>query len=222
MSSKEIIQETLAKQIITCALPPGTILDKNKISEDLGVSITPVREALILLAQQGLVEMVPNKYSRVSLIDIDFLREKAFIRSALECSVAEHLAQRGLSDEEMAKLNAFVDAQEIAVHDEDFEAAHNIDFCFHKFLCELTGFQRLWDTIEQSRMHILRAINCGPLPLVNADKKGAVNEHKLILSALAKGKKSVARNQMAKHIEHLDKHIQRLPPVYLSKSSLQK
>src|SRR5215470_9879494 len=81
--------DQLREMIITLELAPGTILHRQELQEMFGVSSTPVRDQLLRLAEAGLVDIIPQSATRVSLIDIGQAREAQFLRRAVEIEVAK-------------------------------------------------------------------------------------------------------------------------------------
>ncbi len=214
VTAKMQIYEWLKSEIISNRLKPGAIVDKNELKEQFNVSLTPLREALILLSHDGLLEFNPNLNTRVTLIDIDIVRESVFIRAALEGSIAEALAEKGLSAEELAGLHAILAAHEAALGRKAIAEVYQLDFSFHQRLSELSGYQSLWKHVEQYRIHIDRVLNCSPdnLQLIRA----SFNDHKKIVEAIAQCSAAVARNRMRKHVSRIMQDISSLPSEYVA------
>ena len=86
-SAAEIAYDQLRQAVITLALPPGTILSRADLAARLGVSQTPVREALIRLQEEGLIDVVPHSATRVARIDLASARETSFLRLSVEVEI---------------------------------------------------------------------------------------------------------------------------------------
>ncbi len=86
LSVRDQTLETLRRRIISLQLPPGEPLSENELAQELGVSRTPVRESLILLREEGLVQVFPQIGSFVSLVDLGRVAEAQFVREAIECA----------------------------------------------------------------------------------------------------------------------------------------
>jgi DNA-binding IclR family transcriptional regulator len=91
-SAAETAYEALRAALISLALPPGTVLSRSAVAARLGVSQMPVREALIRLQEEGLIEVVPHSATRVSRIDLASAREAGFLRLAVELEIVRRLA----------------------------------------------------------------------------------------------------------------------------------
>ena len=92
LSVRDQTLETLRRRIISLQLPPGEPLSENELAQELGVSRTPVRESLILLREEGLVQVYPQIGSFVSLVDLGRVSEAQFVREAIECASLRDLA----------------------------------------------------------------------------------------------------------------------------------
>ena len=100
-----VAAERLRELIIEGVLPPGTRLNERQLGQQLGVSRTPLREALRVLAAEGLVEIAPNRGAQVVRLSADDIRESFEVMSALEALSGE-LACRHVTDEEVAEIKA--------------------------------------------------------------------------------------------------------------------
>jgi len=87
-STASIVYNGLRQQIVNLTLKPGTLLVEQKLAQEYGVSRTPVREGLVWLASEGLVEILRNRGAMVAPIRVDAVRTAQFVRESLEVSVA--------------------------------------------------------------------------------------------------------------------------------------
>src|SRR5918997_1736271 len=85
------VYEELRRRVLSLELPPGASLSENELAAALGVSRTPVRESLILLAEEGLVQVFPHVGSFVSRVDPDGVADAQFLREAVELAALEDL-----------------------------------------------------------------------------------------------------------------------------------
>ena len=88
-TNRRVVYETLRRKVLTLDLPPGTALSENELAAALGVSRTPVRESLILLADEGLVQVFPQVGTFVSRVDPDRVRDAQFLREAVELAALD-------------------------------------------------------------------------------------------------------------------------------------
>jgi DNA-binding GntR family transcriptional regulator len=92
------VHSTLHHLIVHCVLPPGSPIREKDLSEQMEVSRTPIREALLQLEKEGLVEIYPQSGTRISKISMEEVRESHFIREAMESATVRFAAQQGDSE----------------------------------------------------------------------------------------------------------------------------
>ncbi len=126
LTREEYVARALREAILQGELKPGTRLDQTKVAQELKVSRTPVRNALLLLTNEGLVEMVPHVGAVVSEVSPEGIEEIFFLRGVLE-GVAARLAAEQMTDEDLAALQQTLDSLD-AADDTDEWLALNRDF----------------------------------------------------------------------------------------------
>jgi len=129
-------------------MPPGLMVLEEQLARTLGMSRTPLREALIRLAHEDLVEIIPRRGMRVKPVTLRDLREIDEVLACLEVQAAERLATRRLTDEECAALQAAIDGMDAGLQAEDMDAWAEADFQFHSLLFELCGNAHLMRTAK--------------------------------------------------------------------------
>lgn len=92
-TAREYALRVLKENIISLELAPGSMVSENELSSELGLSRTPVREALIDLSKTQIVDVLPQRGSRISLIDYNYVEESRFLRSVLESAVVELICE---------------------------------------------------------------------------------------------------------------------------------
>ncbi len=155
--------EQIRRRILDNAWPPGHRALEQEVALALGMSRTPVREALVRLQSEGLVEVVPRHGMRVLPVSPTDMKEIYQIFTALECMAAELLATRRPSKAELAPLLKATTAMDEALKADDLEAWARADELFHAQLVELAGNRLLhatmmnyWDRAHRARMFTLR------------------------------------------------------------------
>jgi DNA-binding GntR family transcriptional regulator len=133
----------LREQILVNHLKPGHQALEEEISQHLGMSRTPVREALIRLSQEGLVEIVPRRGIRITPITPRDVREVGQVLACLECEAIRLLALRRPTRELLAPLDGAVAAMDAATEVEDMDSWSAADLRFHRLLFELCGNSHL-------------------------------------------------------------------------------
>ncbi|ODT66156.1 MAG: hypothetical protein ABS75_28480 [Pelagibacterium sp. SCN 63-23] len=150
------VTNSLRRAIVTLALPPGTALDKSAICTQLGVSRFPVSEALARLAEEGLVDIAPQRGSTVSLVKIADVREYMLIRKGLESEALRVLI--GKHDAEVIDaLHANMAAQREAASRDDAETFHQIDVDFHDIIFRSMRLTKVKTIIDRARANLDRA-----------------------------------------------------------------
>ena len=201
---RDIVFKTLREAIITGDLQPGERLMEIKLANELGVSRTPVREAIRKLELEGLVIMTARKGAEVAPINEKDLKEVLEIRKSLE-SLACELSCRNVKDSDIRKLRSI--NQEIArgVDNEDIELITKKDVEFHEIINTLTDNQRLIQMLHQLKEHIFRYRFEYIKEMKN--KQTIVDEHNRIIDAIASKDPKRASAEIEQHIETQERYI---------------
>ena len=158
------VHSLLHQLIVHCVLPPGSPIREKNLSEQMEVSRTPIREALLQLEKEGLVEIYPQSGTRISKISMEEVRESHFIREAMESATVRFAAQQGDSEfhnQLNSRLQEFKDSLDTAEKDRLFE----LDELFHKTIAEFCFQNRLWKITNIAKSHIDRVRHLTlPLP----------------------------------------------------------
>lgn len=170
--------DELKRRILDNDLPPGTQALEQEIALLLGMSRTPVREALIRLSQEGMVEVRPRHGMRVLPIAVADLREIYDLLAGLEATAVDILARRGLTVAESQLLDRQLADMAAALQRDDLDAWAEGDTRFHRTLVELAGNQRLLGMVEAIRDQSHRArmvtLRLRPKPSLSNDEHAAV------------------------------------------------
>ena len=142
------VYQVLRSNIIKLHLKPAQRISENEISEALGVSRTPVREAFIRLAEDGLIKITPQKRSIVSPIDLDQAEEARFVRLALEKTVIKEASGR-LSELDRAELLTNIETQHECQRLKDYDRMLAADNDFHRLIFRACGKERSWHFIKK-------------------------------------------------------------------------
>ncbi len=199
----------LRRVILTGRLAPGTALSENELSAQFGISRTPCREALIRLAEDGLVTIYAQRGTVVAPIDADGVAQAQFIREALEVAVVGELAGRAERpdlDGARALLREQARAAAKHAHDRFFE----LDEAFHRELCALAGRAPVWPVIAgvKTQLDRVRFLSL-PDPRRIAD---ILEQHGHIINAVDGGNVAGARRAMRTHLRAVLTTIATLEP----------
>ncbi len=189
----------LKQQILANVLPAGSQFLEQEIAERLQMSRTPTREAMVRLANEGLVEVRPRHGMRVLPISPKDMSEIYEIITALESSAAGLLAQEGSNKEELSPLIAAVEDMDRALADDDLDAWADADYSFHKHLVDLTGNVRLMGLMSTYRDQVQR-VRITTLHLRPRPEKSN-EDHRAVVSAILAQDADQAREVHRRHRE---------------------
>lgn len=216
--AREQVYLTLREAIVSAELEPGRRLSENELADLLGVSRTPVREALARLRDERLVAIVPQLGTYVTLISQQGVADAAFVREALECS-AIRLATPAADESSLAALQANLAAQERAVSEEDAEAFDRLDDALHQSLCDLSGHDVAWTLSRRANGHLDRVRRLSlPDPAYMGEM---VDEHRQVLAAVADRDADRAEQLLRHHLRMVLSslpHIEAEHPEYFEES----
>jgi len=133
----ELAYSQLREAILTTRLRPGTPISENELSAAIGVSRTPIREAIRRLAEERLVELTSQYGTTVSRIDANRARQAIFVRQTIECEILQHCGS--LDDGQLAELERQVLLHERVINAGDAIAAARMDDEFHAALMGFCG-----------------------------------------------------------------------------------
>jgi DNA-binding GntR family transcriptional regulator len=198
--------DRLRSMIISLALPPGSALSRAALAGQFGVSSTPIRDALMRLDEEGLVEVFPQYATQ----------QAHFLRQALELEIVRGLAMK--HDEALiAELNAAILRQQQFAKAGDFEKFMAADNEFHARLYEAADKQDLWTLVRSRSGHIDRLRR---LHLPSSGKaQDIIRHHKLIVKAIADGRPDEAQGHLRTHLSGTLSELDRIRaryPEYLS------
>ena len=197
-SKADAVYGELKEAILSGALEPGCLIDKAGLCEKLGVSRFPVSAAVSRLSYDRLVDVAPQHGSFVARISLNDVRERFFIRSALEGEIAAEAARR-MSRADKDALMANLKKEAAAVEVEDRATFYALDVAFHHILTTRLGMARAHDVLEALRVHLERARR---LDYVSAGRlRAALKEHASIAAAIEGGDSSAAREGMRRHLD---------------------
>lgn len=205
--SSDRIAQQLRRMIVSLELPPGSLIDETRLITDLGCSRTPLREALLHLAHENLVEVLPRRATAVANISIFDLQQNFEARVELEMATARLAAER-ISEAELRELDDLV--ERLARLDDNASALDltELDMAFHRKIVEASENRYLVDA---------HACIHGPAQriAVFAYSRGkyvayTVDEHRPVVAALRSRDGEQAARLLAEHIQKGKERILKL------------
>ena len=206
-SLKQKAYLALQKSILDLEFRPGQLLRKNDLCKRFGISRTPLSEAIALLVQDGLVEVVPQAGTYVARFSMEDLLEGAFIREAIEVAAIMKLAEI-ISEPQLLELRRNLRLQRAFIEDGDSQGFYALDAQFHAILLNSTGYKRLNRVADSAWMNVNRVRRL--LLPIEGRLEATYNEHKKIYDELEQ-KNPVKAGQVLK--DHLGQLITYVLPL---------
>lgn len=191
------IYDYLRSKIVSLAFAPGTLLPRPELARFFNASVTPVRDALLRLEEDGLVDIFPQHATRVREIDLDSARNAHFLRLALELEVARTLARQ--ADGTLpGRLRAIVAMQASFWEHQDVEGFVAADQEFHRAMFTAANAERLWHTMRarSGNMDRLRRLH---LPL-NNKADSVLRQHNELVDAIEQHNPALAEERVRQHL----------------------
>ena len=201
----DVAYQRLRQEILDNTLPPGFRALEQELADRLGISRTPVREALIRLQKEGLVEVIPRHGMQVLPVSAGDMRDICEVLTALESAAAEIAARRSPGEEALAPLVQASRDVAKALKSDDLAAWAEADERFHRSLIALSGNRllidavlNLWDRAHRARMATLR---------LRAKPVNSAREHALLLERLRAGDAKGAFEANRAHHERASREL---------------
>jgi len=187
----------LRQEIIALTLTPGTVLSRAELQDRFGLSSTPVRDALMRLQEEGLVDVFPQHATVVSPIDLERAQQGQFLRRSIELEIVRTLA---LHQDPLVidKLNSLIRQQTAFSRLGEHAAFTAADQAFHKTMYDSAKVPELWDLVARHSGHIdrLRRLHL-PVP---GKMRDVMRDHQAIVDAVAAGKPDEAQAALRDHL----------------------
>ncbi|WP_429452676.1 GntR family transcriptional regulator [Paraburkholderia sp. WC7.3g] len=189
--------ERLREMILSLELTPGTVLSRTELASRYGLSQTPVRDALMKLGEEGLVDIYPQHATVVSQINVTSALQAHFLRRSIELEVVRTLAEQR-DPALIAELRATIARQTELLDLKNYEQFSLLDQAFHRQMYEAAGVPQLWDLVRRLSGHIdrLRRLH---LP-VEGKTMAVVRDHTEIIDAIDNGDVEAAQAALRKHL----------------------
>jgi DNA-binding GntR family transcriptional regulator len=212
------IHGLLKREIISGHLPPRTMLSEQELSQRFGVSRTPVREALIKLAEESLVETFPQYGSFVSPIRPSDVFDNQFVREAIECSAIERAIEQ-VGTEHVRELTRIMDRQAMLEAAGDDESFFQADEQLHEYFLHMAGHPQAWRVVVNAKAQLDRVRHL----TIKLPRKlsSVVAEHRAIVDRFIARDRVGALEAMRTHLRgvfHSIEILQQQNPDYFASS----
>jgi GntR family transcriptional regulator, rspAB operon transcriptional repressor len=206
-SAREQAYAALRRAIVGAELEPGRRLSENQLADLIGVSRTPVRDALARLRDERLVAIVPQLGTFVTFIDEDAVADAHFVREALEVG-AIRIAAGQATDGAVTALRDNLVEQQRAVDADDAATFARLDDDLHHLLCDLSGREVAWRLSERTRGQLDR-VRLLSLPEAGY-RDQMLAEHRAVVDAVAARDADGAETQLRHHLRMV---LSQLPAI---------
>lgn len=203
-SLTDVVYETIRDAIIDRVIVPGSRLTEAALAEQLNVSKTPVREALLKLRQIGLVEPSGRRGGRVTRPSRTLIQNAYEARRAIESFAAEIVAERG-SDEDIEQIRQAADRCLAAARAGDVDGFRHWDLRFHEKVAEATGNPRLCE-LATDGFALVMVLRRRDVPRAEGSIACA-RAHVQIVKAIARRDTDAAREAMRKHVHQVEGYV---------------
>lgn len=201
---KQVFDE-LHRQILTFELKPFQMLSEASVSEMLGVSRTPAREALAMLAAKNFVDVLPQRGSQIAPLRAADLERSQFMREALEVALLRRAMDRGRNQELAQALQREVALQKTFAAIDDKDRFYASDEAFHGHIAEAAGFAEILPEILRVKDHMDRFRHL----MVSSvdDIRIVIRQHAEIAEAVAQGDASRAETLLGEHLRRIISYV---------------
>ena len=193
---REYALRVLKENIVMLELEPGSRISENELASEIGVSRTPIREALIELSKSKIVKIYPQKGSYVSLIDWELVEEALFMRLTLEKAVVR-LACQGIEEEKIQELEKNVKLQKFYIDNNEAGELLELDNQFHKELFAITNKIHIYRLMSVMMLHFDRLRT---LRTKAVDQRYVIEDHLKILEAIRNKRPLEGEQVMERHL----------------------
>lgn len=214
-SRADLIHDRLRHLIVTLELLPGQPLVERQLCETFGVSRTPLREAILRLAEHGLVTVAPQHGTFVSVISPRAVRLAHFLRENLELPVIRRLASLPVRNLDGAR--EILLEQKILAARNDQAGFILLDDRFHRALFDAAGLPEIWDVIHAKKGHLDR------VRFLQGNMRGVtvpLTQHEALLDAIARGTVAETERLLREHLggslDFLDRHLRERPELFVT------
>ena len=215
-TARDYARRVLKDNIVEMELEPGAMVSENELAAQMGVSRTPVREALMDLAKCRVVDVLPQRGSRIALIDYALVEEARFARLVLETAILDQVCERA-TPADLAQMRQNVRLQ-MMTQEPDMGGSFSLmelDNAFHEMLFRIAQKENTFRMLGGMTIHFDR-VRTLALNVVKDTK--IINDHQLICDAIANRDVDGARELMIKHLSRVkldEKSIRAACPQFI-------
>ena len=198
----DVVYKDLRDKILNLTMKPGTPLSFTNLKPLYNVSISPIRDALKHLENEGLVEIRPQSGTSVALIDMSKVRDERFRRLYLELGAVEKAFDKGISLQLLSQMENIIGKQKTAFAGRDATKFMELDNAMHRLLFEACGHEEVFDSMiaVSGNYHRIRMVSY----LFDDIFSNAIDQHETILNALKANSMDLVMQLERNHISKMD------------------
>lgn len=215
-SNRDFALRVIKRNIINLELKPGTMISEQDIANELNLSRTPVHEALQELATTKIIEIMPQRGSLVSFINMELVDESVFMRSTIESAVTQEACEK-ISDTDIKLLEENLQLQDFYYSTQNLEKLMELDNEFHKHIYRIANRMQCYFVVSTMNIHYDRFRE---VRIHTSDSANIIADHKAIFEALKAHDGLKAVDLTKKHLNRLytdEKDIRKKYPDFFEK-----
>ena len=209
-TNREYALRVIRDNIIHLQIKPGSLIGEQELAYELGLSRTPVHEALLELSKSKIVDILPQKGCRVSMIDSALIEEARFLRTTVESALVE-MACTLATEEDFRALENNLKLQEFYLANPGPEKIFDLDNEYHMMLYRICNKMQCYYMVRLMSLHFDRVRN---MSLYSVKELKIVADHRMLFEAIKAGDKDAAREALHKHLARFDLDIQEIRDHY--------
>ena len=196
-TNRDYALRVIRENIVNMELKPGSMISEQDIANELNLSRTPVHEAMQELSTTKIIEILPQRGSHVSLIDMALVDEAVFVRATIESAITE-LACKQATDEDIQALEENVNLQEFYYSKNNTDKIMELDNAFHEMMYKITNKMQCHYMVKLMNIHYdrIRELN-----LRSFNSETIIKEHKHIVECFKAKNSDAAKASLLKHLE---------------------
>ncbi|MGM9892627.1 GntR family transcriptional regulator [Limosilactobacillus sp.] len=209
----------IIKKIINAEYEPGQKISEKKIEEDIDIGRTPVREALLQLRQENLINVIPQSGTYISKIDMKEVLDARFVRASVEQRIMRNATTVRFTQEQINHFDQILSKQYLIMREDNFTKFLTIDDEFHRYFYVITDHLRIWNWLKRinvqfDRFRFLR------LKVEGLSWVSLIDEHKAILNAVRERDINEVERLSANHMHRMlteeDSLIKAFPNYFIN------
>ncbi len=195
-TNREYALRVIRDNIVNLELAPGSMISEQDIANELNLSRTPVHEAMQELSSTKIIEILPQRGSHVSLIDMALVDEAVFVRATIESAITQ-MACKQASEDDVQKLEENVTLQQFYYEKNNLDKIMELDNAFHEMMYKITNKMQCYYMVKLMSIHNDRIRE---LHLHSFNPERIIREHHEILDAIKRKDSTAAKEAIDKHL----------------------